>query len=267
MIFQIYHPAPHLSEIVEYYWYSKIETTESAIQNYPTPLLQGLAFNFYKKEEQHAYNGKVVKLYKQAYFFGQPTCPRVITPNKTGVDIICVKFKPLGIARVTGINMSHMADSIVAAEDIWGNEIESLCDKMQSEINIESGVRILESYLFSKYLKVKQDYCFQNVSNALCLIDFSQGNYQIKDLQDKTNTTRKTLERNFVQAIGLKPKIYTEIVQFNAVKSRLDDISQKQKVSDVALDYGYYNSSHLASQFKRFSGLTPKQYLKSLIVS
>ncbi len=265
MIYQIFKPAPCLSEIVEYYWYSKIETTESSIQNYPTPLLQGLVFNFYKKEEQHSYNDKVIRLYKQAYFFGQPICPRIITTNKTGVDIICVKFKPLGIIKLTGINMEHMADCIIEAEAIWGNEIETLCDKMQCEKTIEKGIRVLETYLFSKFLKTRQPHSLQNVLNTLHLIDLSRGNALVKDLQYKTNTTRKTLERNFVQSIGLKPKLYTEIVQFNAVKKRLDDISKKLKISDVAFDFGYYNSSHLASQFKRFSGLTPKQYLNSLM--
>lgn len=261
MIFKIYTPSPDLANIVEYYWYSKIESSNSLIQHYPTPLLQGLAFNFNKLEENHEFNDKTINLYKKGYFFGQPTCPRVITTNEKGVDILCVKFKPLGIAKITGINMEHMADSFIAAEDIWGNEFELLCDEMQSAPDMEKCILVLEKFLLIKYFKIHQPYQSEIVSNALNLIEKSNGSILIKDLQNSTNTTRKTLERSFNQHLGISPKLYSQIVQFNKAKTYLDGISQRQSVFEVGADMGYYNNSHFAAQFKRFSGLTPKQYL------
>src|SRR3546814_52232 len=103
MIYHIFNPIPALSGIIEHFWYSKVELSGSPIQYYPTPILQGLTFNFQRQEEHHSYQNKTVNLYKQAHFFGQPTCPRTITRTEKGMDILGIKFKPLGIAKVTGI--------------------------------------------------------------------------------------------------------------------------------------------------------------------
>ncbi|MEO5967941.1 MAG: helix-turn-helix domain-containing protein [Ferruginibacter sp.] len=263
MIFKTYPADPALANIVDYYWYSKIECTDSLIQNYPTPLLQGLAFNFHKLEEEHSFNGKSINLYKKAYFFGQPTCPRVITTNKNGVDILCVKFRPLGISKITGINMEHMADSFIAAEDIWGLEFEHLCDEMQSAPNMESTIKVLEKFILNKYLKIHQPYQSSIASNALKLIEKFNGDILIKDLNQQTNTTKKTLERTFKQHVGLTPKLYSQIVQFNSAKDFLEKMVNHDPVFAAGLETGYYNSSYFAAQFKRFSGETPKQYLKN----
>lgn len=263
MIYKICFPSLQLAGIVEYYWYSRKITPHSIVQSCPTPLLHGLAFSFQKNDEYHAFNGKTVHLYKKGYFFGQPTCPRTITYNATGEEIIGVKFKPPGIAQLTGVNMEHLTDACVAAEDIWGSAFELLHEEMQSAADIENRIAVLEKFLTAKFSRVKQAYYFKNVSNALEMIRQSAGSMRISEIQRQTNTTKKTLERNFTQAIGLKPKLYAQIVRFNAAKDEIDQLLAKQKISDVAYHFGYFNNSHLAAAFKRFSGLSPNQYLKS----
>lgn len=261
MIFKIFYPHPSLADIVEYYFYSKIEDEDSPIEQYHTPLLQGLAFNFCKISATHEFDGKLVECYKKAYFFTQPTCPRVINANSKNVDIYCVKFSPLGIAKLTGINMERMSDCAIAAEDIWGNDLEFLFDEMQSATSIENTFKVLGKFLLKKHLQINKPHQSFIASNVLKLIEKSHGNVLIKDLQNHTNTTKKTLERSFTQNIGVSPKLYSQIVQFNSAKTVLDLMLAKQQVAKVGLNMGYYNNSHFAARFKRFSGLTPKQYL------
>ena len=315
MIYRVYKPAPELADIVEYYWYSKFQITSSTDQHYPTPVLQGLGFNFHEKEEQNSFKvynyvpalkniseyswypktqtttaviqispassfldtqfdflkreeqypikAVVTNLSTQAYFFGQQTSPRVISAKEKGVDILCVKFKPLGIVKVTGINMEHLTDSIIPAGDIWGNEVELLYEKMQSMVNIEERIKLLEKFLYRSFLAIRQAYYLQNVSNALSLINGSNGAISVSNLYHKSNTTKKTLQRNFLHCLGVTPKLYTQIVRFNSIKKELDNILIKHKLYELAYDYGYYNSSHFASEFRRFSGLSPTEYLKS----
>lgn len=263
MIYKTYLPSPNLEDLVEYYWHSKIEPSDFIIQHHPTPLLQGLAFNFYKKEVWHTFDGKTIRHKNIGYFFGQPISPRVLTTNNQGIDLLCVKFKPLGIAKLTGINMKHLADSFIEAGDIWGAEFEWLCDEMQSAGSAEGSIKVLEKFLFAAFLKRKQAYYLKNVSNALLLMNQSSGSTRIKEIQTQTNTTRKTLERNFIQAVGLKPKLYAQVVRFNFVKSELDHLVAPRKISDVAYSLGYFNNSHLAAEFKRFSGFTPREYIKN----
>lgn len=264
MIYKIFKPIPALNDIVDHFWYSKIELNSAIIQHYPTPLLQGLVFNFTQKEEHHAYRNEVVSLYKNAYIFGQPICPRVITTHHQGVDILGVKFKPLGITRVSGINMEYMADKIIAAEDVWGNEVESLCDEMQSAPQLEDSIKVLERFLLHKYFSTRLHYRVENVENSLLLMEQSYGQISVRDIQMLTNTSRKTLERAFLNYVGLTPKLYASIVRFNAVKERIDKGVKWEPITNIALEGGYFDSSHFAAEFKRFSSLTPKEYIQNI---
>jgi AraC-like DNA-binding protein len=262
MIYRVFQPIPFLTDVVEHYWYAKLALTESAIQHYPTPLMQGLAFNFRKQSEEHSYNGQKLTLHKEAYLFGQPTCPRIITTNEHGIDILGVKFKPLGITKITGINMECMADQIIPAEDIWGNELKLLCDAMQSAPSLEQTLSVLEKFLTNKYLNTSLHYRVKNAENAITLITSSNGTMDIKTLQSKTNTSRKTLERTFEHYLGISPKLYSRIVRFNAVKEMMDRMPIMENLTPLALDFGFYDGSHFSAEFKYFSGITPSVYLK-----
>ena len=264
MIYRKFMPCMALAEVISHFWYSKVELQGAIIQHHPTPLLQGLAFNFTKAAEHHTYNDKVVTLDKQAYFFGQPVSPREITSHEKGIDIIGVSFRPLGIAKVTGVNMEHLADQIIAAEDIWGRAVETLCDAMQSAGSLEGAIQVLQSFLLSRYECTRLHYRVDNVNSALSLIEQSNGMISIRDLQDQTNTSRKTLERAFLHYLGLKPKFYSQIVRFNAAKAWIDRRVGQQNISGFAYDTGYYDGSHFASEFKRFSGMAPKAYIQHL---
>lgn len=262
MIYRIFSPISFLSDVVEHYWYAKAEMTEPAIQHYATPLLQGLTFNFKKQQEQHAFDGEILQLDKQVYLFGQPIGYRQVTTNEKGIDIIGVKFRPLGISKITGINMEYIANRIIAAEDIWGNELELLCDEMQSAPSVEQNLSILEKFLIDKYISTSLHYRVDHAQNAVSLITDSKGTINIKSIQDQTNTSRKTLERAFAHYLGVSPKLYSRIVRFNAVKEILDGNNINKNLTSLALDFGFYDSSHFAAEFKYFSELSPSAYLK-----
>lgn len=261
MIYSLFHPDPVLCHIVEHYWYVSSQPGEMPDQQYfYTPLLQALAFSFKKQEEHYVLPDKIFTLNKFAYLFGQGTGPRTATSN--AVDYLGVKFRPLGIARITGINMAHLANQIIDIEDIWGNELESLLDEMQSSPDLGCSIKVLEGFLIKKYLAARVNQKINCAQNALALINHTQGNINIKNIQQQTNTSRKTLERAFIQNVGIHPKLYSRIVRFNAVKNKLDRIGKAESLTSIGLDFGFYDNSHFASEFKFFSGLTPLRYLK-----
>lgn len=261
MIYKVFNPIPALAEIVEYYWYSKVELDGIVVHHYPAPLLQGLAFNFKNQQEQHEYGTKTIQLNKQAYFFGQPTCGRTITNSGEGIEILGVKFTPLGIVSLTGINMENMADSIISADNIWGTELDLLCEEMQLATDTEGSIDVLEIFFLKKYAQIKPPHHLKDVANALSLIKYSKGKISIGSLQYETNTSRKTLERAFANCLGVTPKLYSEITRFNAAKEWLDNNILNQNLSTLAFDFNYCDGSHLSAEFKRFAGMSPSEYL------
>lgn len=259
--FKTFQPAPELNEIVDFYWRSIIPLTESLTQEVPTPLMQGMTFNLTALAEEMVFPGKNLHMGKYCYFFGQPTSPRLSISNPRGIDILGIKFKPTGINRLTGLSMRHLADDIVEADSIWGKEIELLCERLYESSGTGEMIWILERFLTRKLRqrnKAVGNPALEKAVELMCGRRF----YSLKDIQCLTNTTKKTLERYFLERVGLSPKRYARICRFNFVKAMFDK-NPSLNWQEVAFSAGYYDQSHFIKEFKAFSGKTPREYCAS----
>ena len=262
MICNFYNPVPALSEIVEHYWYFKLKMGGPSVQHHPTLLAQCLIFNFNAGQEIVARKNKAINLNKSVYFFGQQTSSRIIATNDKRIHVLGAKFNPLGMAKLLGINMAAMADNIIDAEDIWNRELDSVSDEIQSSSNIEEAIRVLEIFLLKKYSQNKMHHRINTVDKALFLIQNSKGCMNISDLHIKANTTKRTLERAFINYLGITPKLYSRITRFNAAKDWMDKEILNPKLLELAYDLSYSDGSHFSAEFKRFADLTPSEYLQ-----
>ena len=262
MICNYYKPLPVCATIVDHYWYFKFEMASSGLQHYHTPLILYLAFNFYSGQDFIAKNNCVIQLDKPFYFFGQQTNSRVMGTSERKVHALGVKFRPLGMTKLTGINMEQMANNIIGAEDIWGREVDCLGDELQSASTGFEAIKALEFFLLRKFTQQKINHRMNAVDHALSLIENSNGTINIREIQRKTNTLRKTLERGFMNYLGIMPKLYSRINRFNAAKEWLDTNILDQNLPVLAYDMAYCDGSHLSAEFKRFSNMTPLEYLQ-----
>lgn len=264
MLYRIYTPRPELADIVACYWHSPIESKSQLTHRYNTPLFEGLVFNFTKLKELRQYEGKTISMYKTAYILGQTESHcTTIGNHENGGYIIGVRFKPLGLAKITGINMVHLAGQVIDAEDVWGNKLEWLCEAMQGANSIEAATVVLERFLIAQRRTVHLHYRVKNVMQAISLMKARKGNISCKMLQDLTNTSRKTLERAFLNFHGISPKAYIRIIRFNFAKQRINS-SARSNLTELASHLGYFDQSHFIKDFKKFSGQTPTGYLKTI---
>jgi AraC-like DNA-binding protein len=75
--------------------------------------------------------------------------------------------------------------------------------------------------------------------------------------------TERTLERNFSAYVGLSPKQFSKIIQFQFALNRLTETSI-EKLTDVGLDSGFTDQSHFIKTFKRYTGQTPSFFRRNL---
>lgn len=74
-----------------------------------------------------------------------------------------------------------------------------------------------------------------------------------------TRLNYKWLERNFKKHVGMSPKNFLLVRRF--LKTFIDmNGSLSEDLLQLALENGYYDDNHLIKDFKRFSGLAPRQY-------
>jgi AraC-like DNA-binding protein len=80
------------------------------------------------------------------------------------------------------------------------------------------------------------------------------GAIRVGELQKALGWSRRHIERVFIDSIGVSPKRFAGIVRFRRAERALRD---GRAPADVALHYGYFDQSHLANDFRRFSGTSP----------
>lgn len=264
MTFKQFFPSPPLQHIVEYYFHHTESFNTNSFSNlYSTPVLECLAFSFTTgTSSKMQYGDKMFDLNGQAHLFGQPIHPCSLMGKYT--DYIVVKFKPLGVWHLTGISMHHIANEIIAAEDIFGNSLHTLYEQMQETESVKQRIEGVENFLLNHCKKWSKAKSHPAVVQALRSLGEHKGNITVKAMQEKTCTTRKTLERAFVNQLGLHPKLYSRIVRYNYAKTLIERTSSIDW-QKIIHQYGYYDQSHFINEFKAFSGKTPQEYYQNRI--
>ncbi|HLZ86435.1 MAG TPA: helix-turn-helix transcriptional regulator, partial [Puia sp.] len=84
------------------------------------------------------------------------------------------------------------------------------------------------------------------------------GLVSLRSLQEELRITERSFQRLFDLHIGVSPKQYSRICQFQPAFRQLSG-GQFGRLSDIAYDNGYADQSHLIRVFREFTGLTPKE--------
>ncbi len=80
----------------------------------------------------------------------------------------------------------------------------------------------------------------------------------LDELCSLTGFSKYYLLRSFTKQMGISPYCYLETLRIDQAKKLL---KQGMLPSDAALQTGFSDQSHFSNFFKRFIGLTPKQYM------
>ena len=145
-------------------------------------------------------------------------------------------------------------------------EIKTGC--MSSRLYGESlgtalAARLVQNYAVSKpSLEFKANGFPQSQLGRV--IDYMQANLaqdlSILDLATLTNMSESHFSRSFKQSVGITPYQYLMQQRVERAKQLLKQ--QAISISDIALDCGFANQTHLTKVFSQMTGMTPKAYQK-----
>ena len=82
----------------------------------------------------------------------------------------------------------------------------------------------------------------------------------ILDLAGLTSMSESHFSRSFKQLVGIAPYQYLMQQRVERAKQLLKQ--QAISISDIALDCGFANQTHLTKVFRQMTGVTPKAYQK-----
>jgi len=123
--------------------------------------------------------------------------------------------------------------------------------------------RLVQNYVVSKpALEVKANGLTR--SQLERVIDYMKANLtqvlSILDLATLTSMSESHFSRSFKQSVGIAPYQYLMQQRVERAKQLLKQ--QVISISNIALDCGFSNQTHLTKVFRQMTGMTPKAYQK-----
>lgn len=118
--------------------------------------------------------------------------------------------------------------------------------------------QLIEEYTDQNMPSPKSEQSME--AKAIC--EFLEQNYMknitLDDLSNLTGLSKYYLLRSFTKQKGISPYSYLETIRIDKAKRLLE---QGVLPIDVALRTGFTDQSHFSNFFKKFIGLTPRQYM------
>ncbi len=91
----------------------------------------------------------------------------------------------------------------------------------------------------------------------------ADGLIKISQLSRLTGYSERYINKVFIEEMGLSPKHFCKIIQFQRGLEFMN-YGAPDKMTDAAVDLGYYDQSQFIRDFKVYAGITPYQYLKKI---
>lgn len=83
----------------------------------------------------------------------------------------------------------------------------------------------------------------------------------LEDLAQKAHLSKRHFQRIFNECIGRSPIEHLLEIRIRKAKELLRNT--EQSITDIAFDCGFQDSNYFTRQFRKISGLTPRQYRKT----
>lgn len=173
-------------------------------------------------------------------------------------SMMVVRFRPGRALPFFGFPINEIANQVVELDSIWGNQFLSVRDEILGAETPSLRIATLEQHL----LRIARGRLELNpsVDYAVAMIRHAASGIPISVVREKLGFSHKHLISLFGKHVGVGPKYFSSLMQFQRVLQSLER-GQTFSWSRIAHDCGYYDQAHFINEFKRFSGLTPSTYL------
>ncbi|HEY8928280.1 MAG TPA: helix-turn-helix domain-containing protein [Mucilaginibacter sp.] len=176
------------------------------------------------------------------------------------LTIIAYFLHPHVLHNFFGFSAHEVTDMCIDLSLMQPARPMGLKERLLNETALETRLQLMNNYIatLAQSLHTQLNGA---VTFATQTILRNNGLASLKSIHHELGVTERTFQRLFEFHVGVSPKMFSRICQFN---SAFEQLSNKRfdKLSDIAYDNGYADQSHLIRVFKEFTNVGPKEYLR-----
>jgi AraC-like DNA-binding protein len=189
---------------------------------------------------------------------GQMMRPTVATPTGA-VDLIGLRLWPGRAGAMLRMPMWELQDRMVRVSDLI-NGADTWIDDIR-ELPPEARLAQLASRLADRCDRVDPGRV-SVVEGALARITGRRGNIPIEQLAREAGVSRRHLERQFSDQVGLGAKQVARIARVQAAL-RIVEAEPDLAGVEIALRSGFADQAHLIKECRAIAGVTPARFLST----
>jgi AraC-like DNA-binding protein len=172
-----------------------------------------------------------------------------------------IRFKPEGVFNLFGVPASLFSERFEDMEFVLGRPFRDFCSRLREAGNIHQQRNLTHQYLLRQLNDHHPEKTYLNC--AAELIRNAKTASRVEELPGLVYISRRQLEREFRDKVGLTPKQYMRIARLNAINRYLLSGSTLN-LGSLSLEAGFADQAHLCREFKTFAGLPPARFMESI---
>jgi AraC-like DNA-binding protein len=165
-----------------------------------------------------------------------------------------VNFTPIGARQLFGIPMLELSGRIVPIRDVLPARHRNLAERLQEIADWDERFDVLERSLADCLAEAQERT--NVVAWAVRRIEQSGGTVDVRALTRQLGYSQRHVIAMFRDQVDLPPKLLARIIRFHRLVKHLRS-GGGGTWADLALEFGYYDQSHLVRDVRQFTGITP----------
>jgi AraC-like DNA-binding protein len=197
------------------------------------------------------------KLMPEMFLYGQTIQP--IELIMTGAyRLIVFQLYPFVLKTFFKVAPKDLNDDCYNLEQLEGNLGLNTLKKLRKAEGFEQKNKIITAFLYTLFKNKKEDLDL-TIALAIQKIIDKKGQVNIADLSKEIHLIQRTFERRFFSSVGVMPKQFARIIQFQESLVQLT-VNDYTKFTDIVYANGFADQSHFIKVFKAFTGKTPSTF-------
>lgn len=172
--------------------------------------------------------------------------------------VLGVKFRPGGLAALTGLDAGSVTDRIVPARDLVPAPVVRALATLAVETSTDDAVRAADAALLP-LVPDGTDADYELLLTVVADMLADRTLLRVADVVERHGLARRRTERLFARYVGVAPKWLLARYRMHDVVAALDD-GYAGSLADLAASYGWYDQAHFTRDFVALVGLTPSAY-------
>jgi AraC-like DNA-binding protein len=185
----------------------------------------------------------------------------VLVETDAGAGGIQVDFTLLGARLFLDTALDELTNRAIALDEIFGSSAGTLTAALHDAPTWDARFDLLDRAIAGR-LEVSRPVSREMLWTWSRIVD-TGGQVSIGSLSAALGWSRRRFAGQFREDVGLAPKVFARVLRFHRAVETLK-AQEPRRLSEVALDCGYYDQAHFDRDFRVFAGVTPTELVRTL---